>query len=33
MMYQKAYDAMSRVMTAMDDLLDKLINGTGRCGL
>lgn len=33
MMYQKAYDAMSRVMTAMDDLLDKLINGTGRVGL
>lgn len=33
MQYQKAYDAMSRVMTAMDDLLDKLINGTGRVGL
>lgn len=33
MQYQKAYDAMSRVMTAMDDLLDKLINGTGRAGL
>lgn len=33
MQYQKAYDAMSRVMTALDDLLDKLINGTGRVGL
>lgn len=33
MQYQKAYEAMSRVMTVMDDLLDKLINGTGRAGL
>lgn len=33
MQFQKAYDAMSRVMTALDDLLDKLINGTGRVGL
>lgn len=33
MQYQKAYDAMSRVLTALDDLLDKLINGTGRVGL
>lgn len=33
MRYQKAYDAMSRVMTVLDDLLDKLINGTGRAGL
>ncbi len=29
MMYQKAYDAMSRVFTTLDELLDKLINGTG----
>lgn len=33
MMYQKAYSAMSRVMTALDDLLDQLINRTGRVGL
>lgn len=31
--YKKAYDAVSRLMTTMDDMLDKLINGTGRVGL
>lgn len=31
--YQKWYNASSRLVTAMDDLLDKLINGTGRVGL
>ncbi|MGN1349854.1 MAG: flagellar basal body rod C-terminal domain-containing protein [Anaerovoracaceae bacterium] len=31
--YQRAYEAASRVMTALDELLDKLINGTGRAGL
>ena len=33
MQYQKAYEAVSRVMTVLDDMLDKLINGTGRAGL
>lgn len=31
--YQKAYQAAARVLTAMDEMLDKLINGTGRAGL
>lgn len=31
--YQKWYNASSRLVTALDDLLDKLINGTGRVGL
>ena len=31
--YQKWYNASSRMLTALDDLLDKLINGTGRVGL
>jgi flagellar hook-associated protein 1 FlgK len=31
--YQKWYSASSRIVTAMDDLLDKLINSTGRVGL
>ncbi|MDR0491347.1 MAG: flagellar basal body protein [Oscillospiraceae bacterium] len=31
--YQHAYSGASRVITAMDDALDKLINGTGRVGL
>ncbi|MDE7229041.1 MAG: flagellar basal body protein [Oscillospiraceae bacterium] len=31
--YQKWYNASSRIVTALDDLLDKLINGTGRVGL
>lgn len=33
MLYQKAYQAIARVMTAMDEALDVLINGTGRVGL
>ena len=33
MNYQKWYNASSRIITALDDLLDKLINGTGRVGL
>ncbi len=32
MRYQQAYNAASRVMTTMDELLDKLINGTGVVG-
>lgn len=31
--YQKWYNASSRMITTLDDLLDKLINGTGRAGL
>lgn len=31
--YQKWYNASSRLVTALDDLLEKLINGTGRVGL
>ncbi|MGN1120424.1 MAG: flagellar basal body rod C-terminal domain-containing protein, partial [Oscillospiraceae bacterium] len=31
--YQKWYNASSRIVTALDDLLDKLINSTGRVGL
>ncbi|MCI5668192.1 MAG: flagellar hook-associated protein FlgK [Oscillospiraceae bacterium] len=31
--YQKWYSASSRMLTALDDALDKLINGTGRVGL
>ncbi|MCL2627842.1 MAG: flagellar hook-associated protein FlgK [Oscillospiraceae bacterium] len=31
--YQHAYNGASRVITAMDDALDRLINGTGRVGL
>jgi flagellar hook-associated protein 1 FlgK len=31
--YQNAYGAAARVITAMDEALDKLINGTGRVGL
>ena len=31
--YNHAYNGAARVITAMDDLLDKLINGTGRVGL
>ena len=30
--YQYAYSAASRVLTAIDDALDVLINGTGRVG-
>jgi flagellar hook-associated protein 1 len=31
--YQNAYSAASRCITAMDQMLDKLINGTGSAGL
>ncbi|MGQ9552839.1 MAG: flagellar hook-associated protein FlgK [Anaerolineae bacterium] len=31
--YQKAYQGAARVMTAVDEMLDRLINGTGRVGL
>ena len=31
--YQKWYSASSRIVTTLDDILDKLINGTGRVGL
>lgn len=31
--YQHAYNAAARVMTSMDELLDKVINGMGRVGL
>lgn len=31
--YQNWYNASSRMMTAMDDALDRLINNTGRVGL
>ncbi len=33
MNYQKWYNAISRMITAMDECLDKLINGTGVVGL
>ena len=33
LVYQKWYNAMSRMTTTLDDLLDKLINNTGRVGL
>lgn len=33
MAYQKAYAAMSRIMTTLDEALDTLINRTGRVGL
>ncbi|MDL2252740.1 flagellar hook-associated protein FlgK [Ruminococcaceae bacterium OttesenSCG-928-I18] len=32
LMYKKAYDAVSRVFTTLDEMLDKLINGTGVVG-
>ncbi len=31
--YQRAYQGAARVMTALDEMLDRLINGTGRVGL
>ena len=31
--YQKWYSASSRMLTTLDECLDKLINGTGRVGL
>ncbi|MCO5385621.1 MAG: hypothetical protein NHB14_07435 [Desulfosporosinus sp.] len=30
--FQKGYNASARVLTAMDEMLDKLINGTGLVG-
>jgi len=33
MQYQKSYSAACRLMTTIDEMLDKLINGTGRAGL
>lgn len=32
MMYQAAYNAASRLMTALDEVLNTLISGTGVCG-
>ena len=31
--YNHAYNGAARIITAMDDALDRLINGTGRVGL
>lgn len=31
--YQQAYNACARVVTTIDEMLDKLINGTGQVGL
>jgi len=31
--FQHAYSASARVMTSMDEMLDKIINGMGRVGL
>jgi len=31
--YQKWFNASARIMTALDECLDKVINGMGRCGL
>ena len=33
LMYQRAYQASSRVLTTVDEMLDTLINKTGRAGL
>jgi len=33
LVYQKWYNAAARMMTAMDELLDRVINGMGRVGL
>lgn len=33
MQFQKSYSAACRLMTTLDEMLDKLINGTGRAGL
>lgn len=33
LIYQKWYNAAARMMTAMDDMLDRVINGMGRVGL
>ena len=32
MMFQSAYQASSRLMTALDQVIDVLINSTGTCG-
>ncbi len=32
-MFQQAYNASARMMTAIDEILDKVINGMGRVGL
>lgn len=32
-MFQKGYNSNARMLTTMDEMLDKLINGTGRVGL
>ena len=31
-MFQKGYTACSRVLTTMDEMLDRLINSTGMVG-
>lgn len=33
LIYQKAYDAAARIVSEIDQMLDRLINGTGRVGL
>lgn len=33
LMYQKWFNASARIMTALDECIDKVINGMGRCGL
>ncbi len=33
MQFQKSYSAACRFMTTIDEILEKLINNTGRCGL
>ncbi|MGN0112436.1 MAG: flagellar basal body rod C-terminal domain-containing protein, partial [Cellulosimicrobium funkei] len=33
MQYQHAYQGAARVLTAVDEMLDHLINRTGRVGL
>lgn len=33
MAFQKSYSAACRLLTTLDEILDKLINGTGRAGL
>lgn len=32
-MYQQAYNASARMLTVMDETLEKIINGMGRVGL
>lgn len=33
MQYQKSYSAACRLLTTIDEMIDKLVNGTGRAGL